>query len=223
MTVRLLGPLLVLADLAALDLFRPDAARFAAHAGALTDWFAVAGADRAVATSSGAALWLAACWVALGLLAAAAGRLPGAAGATGRRLAGALLPRVLHRLVAGSAGLGVLLAPVAALAAIPDASPPAPGSAVSAPAWPVDPPAHPAPSRSAPSPKHEAPAPRVTVRPGDSLWLIAARRLGPSATPGEIAAEWPRWYAANEHVIGADPDLIRPGQVLHAPADGGSS
>ena len=60
-------------------------------------------------------------------------------------------------------------------------------------------------------------AARVRVRPGDSLWLIAARRLGAHAGPTHIAVEWPRWYAANREVIGPDPDLIRPGQVLVEP------
>lgn len=58
------------------------------------------------------------------------------------------------------------------------------------------------------------------VRPGDSLWEIAAAHLGDRATPAEIAAEWPRWYQTNRAVIGADPDLIHPGQALLAPTEG---
>lgn len=58
----------------------------------------------------------------------------------------------------------------------------------------------------------------VTVVRGDSLWAIAARHLGPDATPAAIAAEWPRWYAANKTVIGTDPDLILVGQQLTPPA-----
>ena len=58
----------------------------------------------------------------------------------------------------------------------------------------------------------------VVVRRGDTLWSIAARSLGPAATADEIAREWPRWHEANRHAIGDDPDLIRPGQVLHPPA-----
>lgn len=57
----------------------------------------------------------------------------------------------------------------------------------------------------------------VVVRSGDTLWSIAARHLGPDAAPEDIAAEWPRWHAANEDVIGPDPDLIRPGQELVPP------
>jgi len=57
----------------------------------------------------------------------------------------------------------------------------------------------------------------VTVRRGETLWSIAARHLGPEATDAQVAAEWPRWYAANRRVIGDDPALIHPGQQLVAP------
>jgi nucleoid-associated protein YgaU len=60
----------------------------------------------------------------------------------------------------------------------------------------------------------------IVVHCGDSLWSIAARRLGPAATTTEISAEWHRWFAANQHVIGDDANLITPGQVLRAPASG---
>jgi hypothetical protein len=33
-----------------------------------------------------------------------------------------------------------------------------------------------------------------------------------------VARTWPRWYAANRDAIGPDPDLLRPGTVLHPPA-----
>jgi hypothetical protein len=57
----------------------------------------------------------------------------------------------------------------------------------------------------------------VTVHTGDSLWSIAAAHLGPDATAAQIARQWPRWYAENRGVIGADPTLIRPGQQLRPP------
>lgn len=57
----------------------------------------------------------------------------------------------------------------------------------------------------------------VVVRPGDSLWDIAADHLGADATDWEIAESWPRWYAANRALIGADPAIIHPGTVLRAP------
>jgi resuscitation-promoting factor RpfA len=58
----------------------------------------------------------------------------------------------------------------------------------------------------------------VVVLPGDSLWRIAERQLGPSPAATEIATAWPRWYELNRAVIGADPSLLRPGQVLIVPA-----
>ena len=57
----------------------------------------------------------------------------------------------------------------------------------------------------------------ITVAVGDSLWLIAAHRLGPRASDDQIADEWPRWYAENRAEIGTDPNIIRPGITLTAP------
>jgi nucleoid-associated protein YgaU len=57
----------------------------------------------------------------------------------------------------------------------------------------------------------------VTVRPGDTLWGIAADFLPTGATAQDVAAAWPQWYAANRAVIGPDPDLIEPGQRLVRP------
>lgn len=57
----------------------------------------------------------------------------------------------------------------------------------------------------------------VLVRAGDCLWNLAARRLGPAATPRRVAAEWPSWWAANRLVIGDDPDLLLPGMHLRPP------
>ncbi|MEI2777162.1 MAG: LysM domain-containing protein [Tetrasphaera sp.] len=62
----------------------------------------------------------------------------------------------------------------------------------------------------------------IVVRRGDCLWDIVARALGPHATWVEIDRAWPHWYAANRDVIGADPDLLRPGQQLQAPGGAGS-
>lgn len=52
----------------------------------------------------------------------------------------------------------------------------------------------------------------VTVRPGDTLWAIAARR-GAIDLPEAVRA----WHQANRAVIGPDPDLILPGQYLRQP------
>lgn len=58
----------------------------------------------------------------------------------------------------------------------------------------------------------------VVVKGGDSLWSLAASRLGPFATDVEVALMWPKWYAANLTVIGGDPSVLTPGQVLRPPA-----
>lgn len=62
------------------------------------------------------------------------------------------------------------------------------------------------------------PASGVAVKPGDTLWSIAAHRLGPAASSTEIDAEWHRWFAANRAVIGDDANVIEPGQLLSRPA-----
>lgn len=63
-----------------------------------------------------------------------------------------------------------------------------------------------------------APGPHVIrVRPGDTLWSIAARDLGPLASYAEISAAVNRWYAANRARIGSDPDLIFPDLQLTSP------
>jgi LysM repeat protein len=58
---------------------------------------------------------------------------------------------------------------------------------------------------------------RIVVSPGDSLWSISEERLGPNATPQQIASQTERIYALNQNQIGADPNLIFPGQKLSAP------
>jgi LysM repeat protein len=68
------------------------------------------------------------------------------------------------------------------------------------------------------APETSGPA-TVAVAPGDTLWAIAARHLPAGATDAQIAAAWPTWYATNAAVVGPDPDLILPGQVLTVPAE----
>lgn len=58
----------------------------------------------------------------------------------------------------------------------------------------------------------------VVVVRGDSLWAIAERHLPAGAPASAVAAEWPRWWALNHAVVGDDPDVLLPGQVLRAPA-----
>ncbi|BDZ42915.1 hypothetical protein GCM10025865_22140 [Paraoerskovia sediminicola] len=60
------------------------------------------------------------------------------------------------------------------------------------------------------------PEPHVVVR-GDTLWSIAAAQLPDDATDADVARATASWHSANLDVIGTDPDLILPGQVLAAP------
>lgn len=57
----------------------------------------------------------------------------------------------------------------------------------------------------------------VVVEPGDSLWSLAAAALGPGASDVEVTAEWHLIHRLNLHTVGADPDLIHPGQRLVLP------
>jgi hypothetical protein len=60
------------------------------------------------------------------------------------------------------------------------------------------------------------PPPVVVVRPGDTLWAIARAGL-PRPDDDQVAARVREIHQANRAVIGADPDLIRPGQRLRMP------
>jgi nucleoid-associated protein YgaU len=70
---------------------------------------------------------------------------------------------------------------------------------------------------SQPSPPTGGPItrPSYTVRPGDSLWSIARRLLGPEASAGRVAREVNRLWELNRQRIGTgNPSLIRVGTVL---------
>lgn len=70
-----------------------------------------------------------------------------------------------------------------------------------------------------PAPETPAPPPQShTVRPGETLWAIAADHLPKGASSEQIAHFWPRWFETNRQVIGEDPSLILPGMKLQAPA-----
>jgi nucleoid-associated protein YgaU len=55
---------------------------------------------------------------------------------------------------------------------------------------------------------------RYVVRPGDSLWSIAQAH---PAGDVDVERRWRSIWAANRDVVGADPDLIHPGQALRLP------
>lgn len=114
-------------------------------------------------------------------------------------------------------------APPPARSPAPEPEPPVPSAMPRSlgldPHWmPAPPPVD--PRSLAPSPRR-APEPAgtaaVTVRAGDSLWSICAADLGPLASDVDIALAWPRLYQANRDVIGSDPGLLLPGQVLRMP------
>ncbi|MEO7070102.1 MAG: hypothetical protein ABI131_06375 [Nostocoides sp.] len=185
-------------------------------------------------------------WFAIGVVLEALSVLPGAVGRWAARTAERLTPALATRVVALVLGSTVATAalPTTALAdttgggpragvvaTAPDpgfapvtAAAPSPGSTTSAPApdpgfVPSRPTVRPVLSPSVLTPPGTGlSAPRgVVVHRGDTLWAIAARDLGPEATDAEVAGHWPRWFAANRDVIGGDPDLILPGQVLRHP------
>ena len=117
-------------------------------------------------------------------------------------------PRLVRRLAALLLGAGVAAAPATVLWA-PAASASGPAADRPLAATSVDRPAAPPPATAGP--------PAVRVRPGDSLWVIAARHLGADPPDAAVARAWPRWHQANRGLIGADPDLLVPGQLLHPP------
>lgn len=147
----------------------------------------------------------------------------------GVALLGATLPAVTSATGAVASVTTPVTTPVATPAhgqaiTLPDPAQPDPGAPD--PAW--TPPAPLAvPRTAAPADPLVVPTPRAgtaveesfVVCRGDTLWDLAASRLPAHATDAEIAAEWPRWHAENAAVIGPDPDLLLPGQLLRAPAD----
>ncbi|MFD3780236.1 LysM peptidoglycan-binding domain-containing protein, partial [Streptomyces sp. NPDC058612] len=96
----------------------------------------------------------------------------------------------------------------------PAAVPPHPVSPARGPGAPHTPSPASAAHKAVPAAPMPAPAAKkkrtYTVRPGDSLSLIARRELGNEG-------RWRELYAVNKGVVGSNPDLIRPGMVLTLP------
>jgi resuscitation-promoting factor RpfA len=156
-----------------------------------------------------------------------ASALPGVSGTLAGRVAHRVSPRFARSTVRIACSLAVAGTPLAgsAVAFADPPHPPAvtrsvPGSTVRLVAAPVVPVLDRQVTPPLPQDRQVTqPAPRrvVVVRPGDTLWAIAARELGPRATDAQVAAAWPAWYATNAEVIGPDAGTIRPGQRLHVP------
>jgi hypothetical protein len=202
-----------------------------------------AGPDALVTSAAGLAAWAVWVWGAAGLALTAGSALPGMAGTIARIALHVVLPAGARRSAAVALGLGIgvaapLLGTATAILATPASAAVPAWSTGDVPDWPVAVPDgnRSVPDRSAPAGHPEAAAPdwpteehaggsHVVVR-GDCLWHIAAARLrerqeltpadGP--TDSEVAAEVHAWWAANADVIGPDPDLLLPGQVLRPPA-----
>jgi nucleoid-associated protein YgaU len=186
-------------------------------------------------------------WLAVTVLLSLAAQAPGAAGrcalSTLQRVAPATVRRALAvtlglSVLSGTGGIAQAAGPVSHVAiSQPSTSPvmsldwpvAAPASPVIALDRPVPVLVHHDPARglslltSGPRAQGKVPAAqaiprqRITVRPGDSLWRIAARALPRDTAPAVVERSWHRWYAANRGVIGADPNLIQPGQQLTPP------
>ncbi len=193
-----------------------------------------AGPETLLLTGVAGVAWLVWAWGALGLVLTAMSALPGLAGAAAGLLLRRLLPASARHAAALALGVGLAAAPaltgctapspVAAVAAAERVEGlPAPAAApLALPDWPAAP-AAPAPAPPAAVPDWPAPAPgeHVVLR-GECLWSIATAdlraRTGTDPSDAEVTVAVGRWWAANAAVIGTDPDLLLPGQVLRPPA-----
>jgi hypothetical protein len=178
-----------------------------------------AGPDSLVLAWAGALAWAVWGWGVLGLILTAATAAPGLLGRVAGTLQRGVLPAGARRAAAVALGIGLgvgLTTPAFATAteSVAAAAPDWP-SAESAPDWPDAVPAEPAPDWPAP-----ADGDRVVLR-GDCLWDIAAAHLtaedGSPPTDAVIVEAVTAWWTTNRSVIGPDPDLLLPGQVLHPP------
>ncbi|MDQ1679621.1 MAG: hypothetical protein QOI42_480 [Frankiaceae bacterium] len=206
----------------------------------LGPWRAGASVSDAAVAAAWAIGWCSIAWLSALAVLAAGTAIPGVIGTLCRLLLRGVAPRAVRRSLEVALGISLVAGPAFADVATASAMPAARGAVVQAVPQldrPLDRPLG-GPPRSAPfldapfldAPFLDRPAPRppldrpvspalraVSVRGGDSLWLIAERGLGHRASDAEIAQEWPRWYAANRAVIGDDPDLIQPGEQLRPP------
>ena len=169
-------------------------------------------------------VWALALWVALGVAVLGATRLPGLAGRTAGAVARRVVPSAVRRAAEVALGAGLALGAVGVLPAAAETAPGGSAGAVSL-DWPTGTGAAPtsAPSTAGPAdPQATGAGTAVVVAPGDTLWALAEQGLraggDPAPTGSAVAAAWPVWWSANREAIGADPDLLRPGTSLQAPA-----
>jgi len=170
-------------------------------------------------------VWALALWLTLGVAVVGATRLPGLAGRAAGAVAQRVVPSAVRRAAEVAVGAGLALATVGVLPAAAETGPGGSSGAVSL-DWPTGTGAVPAsaPSTAAPIDPQAtgATTAAVVVAPGDTLWALAEQTLqsegDPAPTVSAVAAAWPAWWSANREAIGADPDLLRPGTPLQAPA-----
>lgn len=234
---RLLAAAAAMAAAAAgLRLLTPDLRAVTAAGPDLQRAVDAAGAEPLLLAGVAALAWAAWLWGALGLLLTALSALPGITGALARALARRVLPAGARRAAALALGVGLVTGGPALAACVPSPGAPPPTLVAAAessaapagpvPDWPATPatPATPVPAADPPPPVPDWPAPaegeHVVLR-GECLWTVAAadlaRRTGRTPTDGEVAAAVVRWWHANAAVIGPDPDVLLPGQVLRPP------
>jgi hypothetical protein len=169
--------------------------------------------DEAVGSAAAAACWLCLAWLASAVVCSVVAALPGAVGRSASAVADLLAPWALRKALIAGLGLTVVSSPTATAAEPVHLEA---GPAVRAMAQ-IDRLHLDGIHTDFPSLDRPAEPAYVTVGPGDCLWSIARRQLGPRAGDAEIAAAWPAWYAANRAVIGPDPNLLQPGQRLIPP------
>jgi hypothetical protein len=192
-----------------------------------------AGPDAVVLPAVGLLAWTVWAWGAVGLALTAATAMPGILGSAARVAVTVVLPAGARRAAALTLGIGLGIgAPLMASAAPADPVGTAvvPAAVPDWPATPTDAPDRPVPATAGPGsgaagvPDWPAPTAgdeHVVLR-GDCLWDIAAARLrqqqGAVPTDAAVASAVQAWWTANESVIGPDPDLLLPGQVLRPPS-----
>lgn len=162
---------------------------------------------------AGCALWA---WLVTMAVLVEAARTPSDTAAPLRRPG---IPSGFRRLVLGACGLALAAGTTAPALATPGPihlDPHAAGAVATS--GPVPPTARAA--GHTPPARHHAGATvgdDIVVRPGDSLWLLAAERLPDDADDTTVTRTWRRLYDANDSLIGSDPDHIEPGQRLARP------
>jgi nucleoid-associated protein YgaU len=192
-----------------------------------------AGPDALLVVMAAGGAWLCWGWGALGLVLTGLTAVPGGVGRGAGLALRAVLPAGARRLAAVAVGLGlattgpVVPAPPAAVTVHPAAvTAPALGSpdrwAADDAGVPPDWPGAPAPVPTPAPGSADGPAAGHVVLRGDCLWDIAAGWLtrgqpGAAISDADTVAAVHAWWQANAQVIGPDPDLLLPGQVLRAP------